>query len=224
MANFSEAEQSFIQHHLQKRSGERKAALERGHGFGNSLFLRNVWWPMFGHFADLHPEYEVYDFNRNKKYLDFAYITPHFKMAIEIDGYKTHVADLDRLGFRRELNRQAFLVGMGWIIYRCAYDDVNETPEVCKQLLQLIMGNYKVADGSVQNAILIEKELIRFACYLVRPIRPADVSQHFAVDHRTAIKWLSKGCERGWLRAVRSGAGQRVRYYELIESKIRHFW
>ncbi|SDN59858.1 hypothetical protein SAMN04487897_103290 [Paenibacillus sp. yr247] len=51
----------YIHYHLKRRTGERRGRLERGHRHGESLFLSNVWWPLWGSFEALHPEYEVLD-------------------------------------------------------------------------------------------------------------------------------------------------------------------
>ncbi|MEK5255139.1 hypothetical protein NST74_16875 [Paenibacillus sp. FSL F4-0125] len=59
--NFETVHASFIQYHLQKRSGERKGRLERGHREAEKLFCRNVWWSHRLNFDDLHPEFEVLD-------------------------------------------------------------------------------------------------------------------------------------------------------------------
>lgn len=52
---------AWIDYHLKHRKGERRRRLERGHQHGESLFLRNVWWPLMASFDQLHPEYEVLD-------------------------------------------------------------------------------------------------------------------------------------------------------------------
>jgi very-short-patch-repair endonuclease len=60
------------------------------------LLLQNVWWPLFDNFDDLHPEYEVYDWNRKSQFL--------------WPGYS--------------LNRDTFLSGLGWRIIHFSFDDV----------------------------------------------------------------------------------------------------
>jgi very-short-patch-repair endonuclease len=222
--NFEKAHKFFVQYHLDRRSGERKGRLLRGHAHGEILFLKNVWWPMFGHFDNLHPEYEVYDFNRHSRFMDFALIAPYYKIGIEIDSFKTHIVDMDRMKHRKELNRHSFLVGLGWKMVRFAYDDVNETPEICRQLLQLIIGNYEPLRVPVNVTALIEKELIRLACSLPRPLTPMDVRKHFDADYRTAQKWINSACDHGWLVPIKEDNQQRIRKYELNTAKMKNFW
>jgi hypothetical protein len=59
MVRFEEAHAKFIQSHLDRRTGERRDRLERGHSHGERLFLENEWWPLYGNFNQLHPECEV---------------------------------------------------------------------------------------------------------------------------------------------------------------------
>lgn len=61
MLKFEEAHEAFINHHLARRTGERRGRLERGHSHSEVLFARQIWWPLRGKFDDLHPEYEVLD-------------------------------------------------------------------------------------------------------------------------------------------------------------------
>jgi hypothetical protein len=59
--NFEQSHSQFIEEHLQYRSGESRRGLLKGHGFAETLFLKQVWWPAFGHFQWLYPEYPVED-------------------------------------------------------------------------------------------------------------------------------------------------------------------
>jgi hypothetical protein len=50
-----------------RRNGERKGRLLRGHNHAEKLLLQNIWMPLFGSLENLHPEYEVYDWNRKSQ-------------------------------------------------------------------------------------------------------------------------------------------------------------
>jgi len=84
--SFEAAHRAFMEEHLSRRSGERKGRLERGHAHAERLLLHNVWWPLFGSLENLHPEYEVYDWNRKSVFLDFAYLPSIGRIGIECDG------------------------------------------------------------------------------------------------------------------------------------------
>ncbi len=96
MSNFEVSYEAFMQHHLQSRNGERKGRLERGHLEAEKLFCQRVWWELRGNFDGLHPEYEVIDWRGKSYFCDFAWLTPHVKLLIEIKGFGPHVRDMDR--------------------------------------------------------------------------------------------------------------------------------
>ncbi|MDQ0903603.1 hypothetical protein QFZ80_007431 [Paenibacillus sp. V4I7] len=137
---FEQAHQSFIEIRHARRTGERKGRLLRGHNFAEKLLLQQVWWPLFGNFDNLHPEYEIYDWNRKSQFLDFAFLTPFGRFGIECDGYQSHIKDMDREKFSYALNRDTFLTGMGWTMIHFSFDDIQNRPEVCRMLLQLVIG------------------------------------------------------------------------------------
>lgn len=70
---FEKAHGQFINNHISRRKGERRARLERGHRHGETLFLKNVWWPLYRNLDYLHPEYEVPDWRGRSYFGDFAF-------------------------------------------------------------------------------------------------------------------------------------------------------
>jgi len=194
--DFESAHRLFVEHHLAERSGERQDRLRRGHREAERLFCRNVWWPLRQHFDRLHPEYEVTDWRGLVYFCDFAWITPYAKLIIEIKGFGPHIQDMDRRKFCRELNRETFLTAMGFQVISFAYDDVAQRPELCITLLRMVLSRYTSSESpvSVKSGVLAERETIRLACTLARPLRPIDIKTHFRIDHRTAVKILQSLC------------------------------
>ncbi|MBB6731005.1 hypothetical protein [Cohnella zeiphila] len=221
--NFEEAHDAWIRHHLQRRTGERKGRLERGHSHGEELFARKVWWPLFGQFDHLHPEYEVPDWRGRSYFADFAWLPGHVKLLFEVKGYGPHVRDMDRLKYCAELNRETFLHGMGFGVLSFAYDDVEQRPELCVSLLRMALSRYLPGRAPVSRALLAEKEIIRLALQLARPVRPVDVSAHFEIDPKSASLMLRKMCDKGILIPIARGASQRVVQYELVPGRVDGF-
>jgi hypothetical protein len=187
--DFESAHQAFIEYHAAHRSGERKGRLIRGHLYAEKLFLQNVWVPLVDNLNHMHPEYEIYDWNRKSQFIDFAYITPFGRFGIECDGYQSHVNDMDRENFSYSLNRETFLTAMGWKMVH-SFDDIQNRPEVCRMLLQMVIGPCMIRNGILNSAAIMEKEVLRLAWRLGRWIRPKDVIDHLGVDFRTARRWL----------------------------------
>lgn len=213
--NFETAHASFIQYHLQKRSGERKGRLERGHREAEKLFCRNVWWSLRLNFDDLHPELEVLDWRGQSYFCDFAYITRYLKLVIEIKGYGPHVRDMDRNKYCNELNRETFLSAMGFQVISFAYDDVASRPELCMTLLRMLLSRYQSESSPVSLESVAEREIIRLAYTLARPLRPIDVEIHLNINHRSAVRMLHSLCTKGVLSPVTGPEGKYVVKYEL---------
>lgn len=218
--DFEQAHQSFLADHLNARAGERKGRLLRGHNHAEKLLLQQVWWPLFGNFDHLHPEYEIYDWNRKSQFLDFAFIAPYGRFGIECDGYQSHVKDMDREKFSYALNRDTYLTGMGWKMIHFSYDDVRHRPEVCRMLLQLVMSPYIIRNSSERELSPDERDVLRLAWSLGRALRPKDIIDYYHVNYRTARKWLQTLVERRLLRTVTTG--KYTCHYELQGGIAEH--
>ncbi|WP_407671568.1 DUF559 domain-containing protein [Paenibacillus guangzhouensis] len=211
---YEKAHEMWLASHVKSRSGERKVRLERGHQHGEELFLRQVWWPVVGNLEQLHPEYEVMDWRGRSYFADFAWITGELKVIIEIKGFGPHVRDMDRTRYCQELNRETFLQAMGYRVISFAYDDVADRPELCITLLKMILSRYHVERSNVV-ATRNEREVIRLAHQLARPLRPKDVESHLDVCHRTSVRVLLALSAKGYLNPIRSESGIRVTKYTL---------
>jgi hypothetical protein len=222
MVKFDEAHAAWLAQHLDSRQGERRGRLQRGHSHGEILFLKNVWYEVYGHLEHLHPEYEVLDWRGRSYFTDFAYLKGLIKMIIEIKGFAAHVRDMDRDKYCNELNRETFLTGMGFTVISFAYDDVAQRPDVCITLLRLVISQFQSDFSPVSRAVLAEKEIIRLAIQQVQPIRPIDVERHFEIDHRTAVIMLKKLCSKDWLLPVARGRSGRIVGYALARGVLEY--
>lgn len=61
--DFENTHRLLLERHLYLRTGERKGRLLRGHQYAEKPLL-------FGNLEQLHPEYEVYDWNRKLQFPD----------------------------------------------------------------------------------------------------------------------------------------------------------
>jgi hypothetical protein len=202
MGTVEEEYERFIRYHLEQRSGERRGRLERANLHAERRFAETVWWPMEGSFQGLHPEYEVMDWRGRSYFGDYAYFCGPYKFMIEIKGYAVHVRDMDRKKYCDELNRELFLQTLGYRVMSFAYDDVAERPELCMNMLQMLLNRYRPSPSPAAPLVLAEKEVYRLSLQLTRPIRPIDVERQLGINHRTAVKYLHILVEKGWLQPV----------------------
>lgn len=191
MKSFDHSYQEFINHHGRRRTGERLRRLKEGHNHAEKLFLQHVWWPAFGNFDNLHPEYEIYDFKDGNRYLDFALLTGQLRLALEIDGYGPHLQKISRTQFSDQWIRQNHLIIDGWKILRFSYDDINERPRMCEQLLQQLMGRwYSGQKRSLVHLSAEEKEVLRLTLRCNSFITPKEVCTLLGVEQQKARKVL----------------------------------
>jgi very-short-patch-repair endonuclease len=212
---FEKEHETFIRSHLDRRTGERRGRLERGHKEAETLFCKQVWWPLRGTFNGLHPEYEVLDWRGYSYFCDFVYAAGAEKLVIEVKGFGPHVKDMDRQKYCNELNRETFLNAMGFRVISFAYDDVSQRPELCINLLRMLLSRFEASTLPVKVSLLAERETIRLACSLSRPVRVVDVSRHVGIDRRTALKTLRSLCDRGLFSPVSVPNGKYVVRYEM---------
>lgn len=220
---FEEAHDKWIREHLASRSEERRGRLERGHGHGEKLFARNVWWPLRGDLEGLHPEYEVPDWRGRSYFADFAWLPGHLKLVIEVKGFAAHVRDMDRLKYAHELNRELFLQSMGYRVVSFAYDDVEQRPELCILLLRMLLSRFRPEQAPPGKATPAEMEVVRLAIQIVEPLRPIDVAAHLDIHPKSAVTLLRRLVDKGWLKPHRRGSGARIVRYELTKHALDYF-
>lgn len=217
--DFAEAHSTFIQEHISSRKGERRDRLERGHRHAEQLFLQQVWWPLMGSFQNLHPEYEVMDWHGRAYNADFCWRPGQVMLLIEIKGFQTHIRDMDRRRFSYELNRETFLYAMGFQVISFSYDDVEQQPQLCQHLLRMAIGRYRIGNQPETRMKLMEREIIRYAVQLGRPLRPKDVKMHFQMNHEAVVRVLQSLEAGGWLISRSGSGGKRTVAYELAANR-----
>lgn len=211
---------TWSEEHLAKRRGERRRRLEEGgHGHAEREMLRTVWFPAFGHFQHLHPEYEVTDFHGGTRFIDLAYLRSPYRIVIEIDGYGPH-QDASRRQFCDERVRSALLVNDGWIVIRIGYDDLKERPRLWQQILQQLIGKlYGHSDEQVQELYSQEREIVRLAGELGRPIRVADVKRFLRCGYLRARKHLDLLEEKKVMTRIGGGPNRAYGWVFLSDQK-----
>lgn len=214
---FDDAYQPWLEQHIKKRKGESKRRLKDGHNHAEQEMLRNVWWPAFGHFLHLHPEYEVQDFSGGFRYIDFAYIRSNIKIAIEVDGYGPHLRNLSRRQFCDQWVRQMHLQNDNWIVIRIGYDDIEQRPRLWQQLLQQMIGRI-FGDTSAQEELTAsERDILRLALRLDRSLHLTDVKMTLRCGYQTARRHLHRLEQKGWLK-VDGGGQQRVHSWRMDQT------
>lgn len=220
VTEFETEYERFLQSHVKARTGTRKERLQSGHGFAEKEFLENVWWPLFHHFNQLHPEYETRDFKDGYRYIDFAYITPHYRIAIEIDGLGPHWRNITKWKFADHCQRQNQLVLDEWFVLRFPTYDVEGNPRMCQQTIQQLLGSMPSrARVAMADMNFVDRQIVLLTMRTAGPVTPLQAAEYLRVSTHCATRYMRRLCAAEWLQPA-SGT-VRVRSYELHPSR-RH--
>ena len=216
---FKTEHEQWLSSHIKRRKGERLDALKRGHGYGNRLFVEQVWWPLAGHFHGLHPEYEVKDWRGRSYFVDILWEVGASRIAFEIMDFGSH--GTDRSKYRMDLNRGLFLQSQDCTVLYISLDELKENPSFILSALRNILFPYLSAGKSTKNTAervysKIERDLMRVSIRHQRVLRPADAARELELHTMTVIKYCRMLVEKGKFRPVARGASQRIIYYEYI--------
>lgn len=216
---FEREHDKWLRDHLKRRKGERLDALKRGHGYGNRLFVEQVWWPLAGHFHGLHPEYEVKDWRGRSYFVDILWEVGASRIGFEIMDFGSH--GTDRSKYRMDLNRGLFLQSQDCMVLYISLDELKENPSFILSMLRNILFPYlsagKPAKTNTGRAFSkIERDLMRSAIRHHRVLRPADAARELELHKTTVIKYSRMLVDKGRFRPVARGTSQRIIYYEYI--------
>jgi len=211
--------EKWLKSHLTKRSGQRLEALKRGHGYGNQMFLKKLWWELYGNFDGLHPEYEMLDWRGYPFYADFMWSIGYVMFVFEIQDFSSHIQNMDRIGYRRELNRGMFMQSLQYNLVFIPLDEIKDNTKLVQSLLQNILSPYiTVLSRKTSIYSKIEKDLMQYAIQNNRIIQPHCAANRLELDSRTIIKTLKQLVYKKKFRAIPSGTSGRINKYEYIGS------
>lgn len=219
--SFENEHEKWIKGHLDQRQGERKDALKRGHGYGNRMFAKKIWWSLMGHFIGLHPEYEVKDWRGRSYFVDFMWILGGHRFVFGIMDYGSH--GKDRTKYRMDLNRGLFLQSQDCHFMSISLDEMKENPSFIQAMLQNMLASY-LATATEQNGTVIhkfekiERQLMHLAIRHNRIVRPAEAARELELHKQTVIKYCRQLVKKGKLRAVPTGTSGKIYHYEYLGS------
>lgn len=216
---FNKAHETWIRKHLRNRKGEGRDRLKRGHGHGEKLFLTKVWWPLYGDLNNLHPEYEVADWRGMKFFIDLLYVHSGVRIAFEIKGYGPHVEQADRTKYRRELNRELFLQGLGYTVVSIAYDELENNTDLIKTMVKLVI-QYRVEEVTQSNTgySKTERDIMKLAVQQNGVLYPMDIVRSLEISSNTARKYMKLLVEKEKFRPYNQDGQKRVKKYLFIGS------
>lgn len=218
---FEVEHEKWMKWHLNRRRGERRDALVRGHGYGNRLFVEKIWWVLAGSFDGLHPEFEVADWRGRSFFVDFMWIAGGDRFAFEVMDYGSH--GKDRTKYRMDLNRGLFLQSQQCFLISISLDEIKENPLFVQSILRNMLTSYLAMDVKRSSYVdghyvKIEKQLIQYAIRNNRIIRPAKATKELDLHKQTIIRYCRELTRKGKLLPIPSGSSGKIYQYEYTGS------
>lgn len=213
MMIFDRAFALFMEKHIDESSGLRRQRLLEGLGYGEKLFIKNGWWPAFGNFDYLYPEFMARDYQEGYRFLDHGYLRPPHMLDFESDGRQVHCKDERQ--FSDDRDRQNFLVLDGWKVFRFSVRKLEERPKECQMNLQQIIG--RLYSSEYTSGVLLspqEQRILEYAGRYGDDFTPLQMAEWMGLSSKQVRTYLHRLTEKGHFLPV-SGS-ERVRKYRIF--------
>lgn len=203
----------FLKDQMKGAEGRRREMLEKGLT-AEIAMLKELIWPVLGSLEDVEMEFELVSMAGIRIYADFCLLK--YRMILEVEGFVVHAEKVTRQRFDFERMRIRTFAEQGYIFVPFTWDELMKQPEACRRTLYAIIGKLG-GDGVRHDGLGVrEKEVLRCALALNRPIRLADVRGCLKLSEPSSRKVLKMLVHKGYLLPEGSGA-MRVHAYTLTE-------
>jgi hypothetical protein len=177
--------------------------------------LRDVIEPVLGTLDGLEMEHELLSLTGVKIFADFYY--KPIEIVIESEGFVIHAEAITRERFDFEKMRIRTFAQYDYPLVPFSWDEIDKRPEVCRRQLYAILGRYSSAGKDHQYQLTVfEREIIRYALRLNRPIDLEDVCYCLQVGKLTSAKFMKILLRKELVVPTNEGRS-RIHSYELTE-------
>lgn len=180
---------------------------------GEKKMFETVLWPVFRSFDGFSLEYEMKSTSGVSIFVDALYHP--LRLAFESEGFVPHAETItrDRFAFERMRIRTLALYGYKYVPF--SWDELDRQAESCRRYLYEYLGRYTGSDDpSLQELTVYEREVLRYALRVNRPIQLRDVLSCLGVKKDTGRHVLKRLMTKQIIRP--SGHGrQKIRAYVL---------
>ncbi|WP_373229714.1 hypothetical protein [Cohnella sp.] len=209
----------------QKRqaSGMRLEMLNK-QGEGEKKLLVDIVLPVLRSTKGLILEYEIVTLSGVKAYID-AFYEP-LEIGFEGEGFVAHAQNITRSRFDFERNKVRSMSVNDLKYFPFTWDEMDKKTEFCRRAIYEVLGRHTSGGWSgvtYSEVSLYEREVIRYALRLNRPIRMADVCECLQSSHQFCRSILRKMIEKNLLKPLRVNA---VRHHEyvLVDGVSKYLW
>ncbi|XEC96099.1 hypothetical protein AB6A23_05940 [Paenibacillus tarimensis] len=208
---FEQEFKKFLQEQKRTATGGRLEQLNKDLT-GEKKMIGEVLWPVLQSFEGLTLEYELISTSGVRIYID-AFYEP-LGLAFESEGYIAHAEKISRDRFSFEKVRVRTLAAYGYFYVPFSWDELDKKPEACRRSVYELLGRFS-SSANVEITIY-EREVIRYALYLNRPLRLGDVCNCLQLSPPASRRVLRKLMEKKLVRPVNQ---EKERYHTYIVEK-----
>lgn len=208
-------------HEEQKRQANpRRLEMLSGDISGTIKMFQSTLWPVFQTFDGFELEYEIVGPNGIRIFID-AYYRP-LSIGFECEGFVAHVEKITRERHSFERSRVRTMLLNRCLYVPFSYDELDKKSSYCRSFVYEILAMHGWGAGgqgaSRDSGITIdmyEREVIRHATWLNRPIRVKDVCDCLGRKEKFSHRIVQSLVAKEFLAPANLSA-QRVHSYVLL--------
>ncbi|MCD9021192.1 hypothetical protein [Cohnella silvisoli] len=191
-------------------------------GEGERKLCEEILTPTLKTLKGIVLEKEIITLTGVKAYID-AYYEP-LRFGFEGEGFVAHAENITRPRFDFERQKIRSMVALGIKYVPFSWDDMDKKPDMCRRTVFELLGRFSGNMGvSYREVSLYEREVIRYALWLDRPIRMSDVRECLQKGPETCRGVLREMVDKRLLKPLHDGL-MRNHEYVLEEDASKHLW
>jgi hypothetical protein len=209
----------FLDEQRRLASGQRSEQLQKDL-IGEKKLIKEVLWPVLKSFDGLSMEHELTSTSGVKIYLD-VFFEP-LNIAFESEGFVAHAENITRERFNFERMRIRTIAMYGYKYIPFSWDELDKRAEACRRSVYELLGRFSSTAGIALNELTVsEREVLRYALRLNRPLRLEDASYCLQVGTKPTRNVLIRLMEKNLIKPIGNGT-QRHHMY-IIEEKVKQY-
>lgn len=207
--SFEEQFELFVVQQKKLASPRRSEMLERDLS-GTKRMFKELLWPVFQTFDGFQLEYELTGPGGVKIYVDVMYVP--FGLAFECEGFSVHAETITRERFNFEKSRVRTMLLSGCVYIPFTWDELDKKGEQCRSFISELLFKYQSTTNIKSTLTLYEREIMRCAMSLGRPIRMSDMCACTGKNSDFIYKVIYSLIEKGLLKPSKSTPSRHFSY------------
>jgi hypothetical protein len=212
-----------LEEQKQQATGMRLEILNK-QGEGEKKLVSNIILPVLKTTKGLILEYEFVTITGVRAYIDSFFIP--LWIGFEGEGFIVHAQNNTRSRFDFERNKIRSISVNHYDYFPFSWDEMDKKPELCQRSIYEKLGR-RMSNGGIGTSYsevsLYEREVIRYALRLGRPIRMADVCECLQSSHDFCLKVIRDMIAKKLLISI-NPSNKRNHEYILVEGVSKILW